>query len=253
MSRRTAGTAHALLVVVFTSCAKPLIIYVDPSLSRRELVEGGIGFLMPTRINLAPVVQEYSTAFAGDVAAGEAATLGAMREGLCQRFPSSEPAIRVVDLAQVVDTTGVSTAMRLEVDQYGVSSMKVTDPGELEALLNKAGIGSLVLIADLAASRGSSSSTAVGQTVSGTPLVVVPSANSKTAILSGHVFLWSASTRTVRWNGFINGRHPISINFTRGTATGMGTAFVVDLEATLFWLLPGGGARVHRKSFGERL
>jgi hypothetical protein len=239
--------ASALLMVFVTSCVKRPAIYIDPSLNKEALIKGGIGFVLPARVTLDAMLQEYATAFSGKVSAGEAATLEAIRIGLCEGFSSFEPPVRIIDMAQSIDTTGMSVAIKWDVDQYGLRSLRVIDPGLLKAMSERAGIEFLLLITDLSILRGKASSTSIGQSVPGTPIVLVSPAEYEYVALGGHAFLWSASAGGVQWNGFINGRHAVGSNLARDTIRGMGAAFAADAEAGLFWALPSGGAYIRPK------
>jgi hypothetical protein len=237
----------ALLIVLVASCAKHPAIYIDPALNKNALIEGGIGFVLPPHITLDAMLQEYATTFSGRVSEGDSVTLEAMRIALCEGFSRFEPPVRIIDMAQAIDTTGISGAIEWDVDRYGLRSLRVIHPELLQSMLNRAGAAYLLLLTDLAIIRGKHSSTSIGQYVPGTLVVLVPPAESEFATLSGHAFLWSAGTATVQWNGFINGKHTLDGDLTRDTIRDMGIAFAADAEVRLFWEMPSGGAYIRPK------
>lgn len=246
MTRRT---LILLALAVFTllgseASAKRAVIFRDPAYPSGGPLKSGAAFVLWDRIDIHTMVQDFVLGFDGDYAAGEAFTRGVLTDYLTgKRFtkPSTYSItsgtglhLNLIDLRAAVPTVDVSQELAAAVDSIGVTSLAVSRPDSLKAVLASAQANYLIVIHGLRATRDElAGTTSFLPAPSGKfPTMSIGGAPRSFVNLTGQALVFRADSMALIWNGFVTGRHEIG-RFRKSSAERVAEAFAEDLKLAL--------------------
>lgn len=237
---RRAAIAGALTISALAGfgCApKRPILFAASDFKSHKVLNGGTAFFLTQPIDITSTLRDYVAAFDGDVHTGAAFTEGCLRAYLTGgEAPDARYSfdLHLPDMAALVSPDSITACVKTKQDEYGLTQTDV-DTTALARLLLRRHVEHLILICEPNVSRGSS----VHQPV----LVTVPTSQPTSGIFGGgeekfanldaQVLIWDGPSKKLIWNGFVQGKHPISMKFTKNTARGVASAFAEDLYEAL--------------------
>ena len=230
-----------------TSCGpKRPIVHADPVLSRTDIASGRIAYALADSPDIRAAVQEFVAGFSGNPREGLRFFERRLKVALNRGIPASIPPTAIVEVPQSVGEDSIKSVCAIEMDEFGVRSLIIRNPDHLETLLAEAGAENFLYLSGLTVIPGKVASVGPGLHV-GNGIVYVPSSTQSMVHISSQAFLWSANTRTIRWNGWVAGSYPMIQGFTKETAGGLAESFARDVRVALFAELPKGEVNVNRR------
>lgn len=249
MSLRVRCIGIAIVVTVLAiaglgCAAKRPILFAASDFGSHKVFERETAFLLMQPIDITQTLQDYVAAFEGDPRAGVSFTENSLRAYLTgvepirgARARSRLPrgfSFRLIDIAAQVSSDSINATVTTEQDEYGITQAHI-DTTALAHLLTRGHVEYLILICRPNVNRGSSVSQPFLLTLPIPPpsTGVFGGGEDKFASLDAQVMVWDAGSQEVIWNGFVQGKHPISMNLTKNTVQGVASEFAQDLYYAL--------------------
>ena len=246
MTRRTLVlfALAAFTLLGSPASAKRAVIFRDPAYPSGGPLKSGAAFLLCDRIDIHTMVQDFVLGFDGDYAAGEAFTRSVLTDYLTgRRFTKPNTYsitsgtglhLNLIDLRAAVPNVDVGQDVAATTDSIGVTSIAVSRPDSLKAVLASAHANYLIVIHGLRATREERSGTnSFLPDPSGKfPAMSIGGGPRSFVNLTGQALVFRADSMTLIWNGFVTGQHEIG-RFRKSSAERVAEAFAEDLKLAL--------------------
>lgn len=225
------GIFAAICLLAACSPQRP-VIFEDPRFSDAKIFDEGTGFLLPARVDVKPMLQDFVTAFDGKPGRGEHFLLEKLGAFLSGEKPINYPGdsrfisstrCKFREFSSLVDTTGLGGFLTFATDSDGLLQMEILDPEGLAGLMQEAELEHLMLLRGLKAGRETK------------PRKEFPRETyiGDDSTLTAQMFIWSSQSRALLWQGYVVGVGDIYVNFTHDTAEEMARELASDIYDVL--------------------